>query len=189
MSSNNSKFNTPPSKSTSANNNDAPPSTKALIHAKNVLQNLRRDLHKAKMREMQLFNSLKKVKANYNRSLAEKDRIQLAIDNQDFICSNLEDQYGDLTTTPGSACTAASPYFTFPRDNSSPLSKKRCMRNPYKKKPGTVDYNFPDASMDSEIARALEMKQSWSTVIQRSENHQWCHLSRIQICVHRPESM
>ena len=121
---------------------------------------------------MQLFNSLKKVKANYNRSLAEKDRIQLAIDNQDFICSNLEDQYGDLTTTPGSACTAASPYFTFPRDNSSPLSKKRCIRNPYQKKPSTVDYNFPDASMDSEIARALEMTQTPNnTTITTTTNH------------------
>ena len=124
MSSNNSKFNTPPSKSTSAKNNDAPPSTKALIHAKNVLQDLRRDLYKAKLREVQLFNSLKKVKANYNKYLAEKDRIQSAIDNQDFICSNLEHQYDDLTTTPGSACTEASPYFTFPQDNSFPLSKK-----------------------------------------------------------------
>ena len=124
MSSNNTKFDTPPSKSTSAKNNDAPPSTKALIHAKNVLQNLRRDLYKAKLREVQLFNSLKKVKANYNKSLAEKHRIQSAIDNQAFICSNLEHQYGEFTMTPESACTVASSFSTSPQDHTSPLAKK-----------------------------------------------------------------
>ena len=137
------------------------------------MQNIRRDLYKAKLREGQLFNSPKKAKpTTYNKSLAEKHRIQSAIDTQAFICSNLEHQYGDITTTPGGACTAASSFFASPQDNSSPFAKKRCITHPYQKKERTVDYNFPDTSMDGELARALNMAETPNnTTIATTTNH------------------
>ena len=101
MPSSRSKYITPPANTPSIQVPDPPSSSKAFIHANNKPQHLSQQLMKANQQEGQLHGTFKKVRANHSLSLAESNRLRIAIINQQFIVNHLKSQFGAGFSTTG----------------------------------------------------------------------------------------
>ena len=82
------------------NNTDSSPNAKALVHAKNELQKLRQELHKATQVETGLHVALKKTRANHFRAVAECKRLKDCMENQRFIVSTIKGAFQPNKTSP-----------------------------------------------------------------------------------------
>jgi hypothetical protein len=156
----------PPTNTPGAKVADHPSSSKALIHANNELQNLSQQLLKANQREGQLHGTLKKIRANHSRSLAESSRLRTAIENQRFIVNHFTNQFSSGFSAAGIPSQRKAPFSTPPPANKSPARKNQCM-NPYLKTKTTrkLDFDdaFADASQDAELAKVLQDAETSAT--------------------------
>ena len=82
---------------------------------------------KANQQEEQLQGTLKKVRANYSWSLAESNRLRIAISNQQFIISHLKSKFGaGFSTSEVPSHQKAT--FTTPLPASESSTRKKNMR-------------------------------------------------------------
>ena len=104
---------------------------------------------------MQLDGTLKKIRANYSRSLAESSRLRAAVNNQRFIVNHLTNQFGSGFSAAELPSQRKAPFTTPPPANKPPPRKKQCV-NPYSKAKTNFDDVFADTSKDYELAKALQ---------------------------------
>ena len=157
MPSSNSKCTTPPANSPRVPA-EAPSSSKAFVYANNELQKLSQQLIKANQREGQIHGTLKKMRANHGRALAEIIRVRNSITSQQFIVENLKSQFGTSFSAPALPSQRKSPFSTPPPASASSACKKHRL-NPYSSSNTTRKLNFDilleDTLQDAELAKAL----------------------------------
>ena len=157
MPSSNSKCTTPPANSPRVPA-EAPSSSKAFVYANNELQKLSQQLIKANQREGQIHGTLKKMRANHFRAVAETIRVRNAIKSQQFIVENLKSQFGTSFSAPALPSQQKSPFCTPPPASASSACKNHRL-NPYSSKTTRkliFDNPLEDTSQDAELAKVLQ---------------------------------